>query len=129
MEYLHVCLVEHLIHQTKPKDKMDLPIKLETEETVSGVDEIKQTLIALFTNETKSFMQSSKRGCTGIIATTGSWILANLYVQGVIDQVAGCKLQALSASYDQNGEALTIDVFVSYNLQSLKLSYQDGEWS
>lgn len=107
---------------------MDVPIKLETETTVSDLAEIKQTLKILFENETKSFMQSPNRGCTGIIHTTGNAMLVNLYVQGVIDQVDGCELQSTAATFGEDGEVLTIEVGVKYELESFRLVYKEGEW-
>ena len=104
---------------------MDLPLKLEEEATVSGIQELKQTLIALFENEKKSFKQGATTGCVGLLHTTKSAVAVDQYAQDVCNQVPGVKL--IKTSSTQVGEELQIEVFISYDKEELSLTYSESQ--
>lgn len=104
---------------------MDLPLRLEEETTVSGIDELKQTLIALFENEKRSFLQGASTGCVGVLHTLKSAVAIDQYALDVCSQVPGVKLIKTSAT--QKGEELQIEVSISYDKEELTLSYSEGQ--
>jgi len=110
---------------------MDLPIKLEQEDFVNGVDEIKQSLIALFRTEKGEMMQSKKSGTTSLIHTQMTNIEVDLYVHNVCSQVEGVTHLWTKRDKKVIDGAVTavLEVAIEYNSQRflLNLAEINGE--
>lgn len=102
---------------------MDLPVRLEDEEFVEGIDEVRQSLIALFNTERGEMMQSKSKGSTSIIHTSLSPIETDLYVTDVCSQVPGVKHLWTKRSIENIGNqaVAVLRVAISYNDKNYNL--------
>lgn len=106
---------------------MDFPIKLEAEEFVSDVNEIKQSLVALFQTERGEMMQDKSKGSTSLIHTSMSSIEIDLYLMDVCKQVPGVTYLGAQKNYRNiNGNyTVVIDLNIEYNSQRYNLFLSD----
>ena len=105
---------------------MDVPILLEKEHTLEGVEEVKQAMIALFQNEKGSWNQGAKVGCVGVIHTVYDPIALELYVDNVAQQV-GAKVLSIQDLLKYDG-TVELMIVIEFDNQRLALRYDGEEW-
>lgn len=105
---------------------MDLPAVLEKATFIEGIDEIKQCLVELLSEEKRSFVQSPTVGSTSVIHTQMSWIEVDTYLNDVFSQVSGVTLKGFDMHMEDT--ALVIDVRAEYNKQTILLQNKNDQW-
>lgn len=109
---------------------MDLPLKLEKEELVQGLEQVKQELIMLLSSENGEFLQDYQLGVPGIIHTSLSAVAIDAYITSACSKLKGVEfLYANKISKSVDGEEVAcIEAFISYNGKTLKMEMTDKGW-